>query len=671
LLTQLAPSVSQAGPKKDDKFTMNLDLDQFHTLPRVGHPAIHPGGTSAVLALARLSDDKSKRVSELWQVKLSGEEPASLLLRAEQSCSAPQFGDDGYLYFLSKQDTSSDQENDIGQVWRMREGEDPEAITNEPLGVLEYRVAGSTLVVLAEASSSSGPVANTREKWRDEKKNGPSGLVYTEMNVRSWDHWTGGPAPHFVCSDLKGQGRRDLTPTFDKELRADHGLDWDLSADGKTLVSVCLRQGPDRLDDSSLLLVDTASGGHRHLGQSERMTHLSVKFSSDGKRIAAARHVRERGKHGDIRLVWYASDGGDAHQIAEDWDAQPSIADWHGDDALLVTAPNSGHVPLYRVSIQTNEVVRLTSEAAGGTHSDISCVGDKAMGMRHSFTHPPELFEVALEVQSTPRVISALSGLETSADLAFENLTCIGADNTPVQYFFLPSTKVGPARGTILSIHGGPVSAWGEGWHWRWNPLPLLAAGYNVALPNPRGSSGFGQEFIDGVTGNQWGGPAFQDLMAVTDALCERSDVDADKLVAMGGSFGGYMSNWIGTQTDRFAAIITHASLYRLSAFHGTTDYPAYWAHDMGLNPSEDEEKFDKYSPHKFIDNWKTPVLIIHGEKDYRVPISEALMLFEDLRHREIDAKLLVFPDENHWILAPRNSEQWYRECLLFLDARL
>lgn len=651
---------------------MKLDLDQFLALHRVGHPAIDPEGKRAVLAVSRLNEEKSKRVTELWQLNLDGDEPASVLVSAEQSCHSPQFGNDGSLYFLSKQDTPSDQDNDIEQVWRLRSGGDPQAISNEPLGVLEYRVAGSTLVMLAEAAEDSGAIESTRARWRDQGKNGPSGRVYTEMNVRSWDHWTGGPAPHFVSCDLEGKGRRDLTPTFDRELRADHGLDWDLSSDGKSLVSVCIRPGLDRLDDSSLLLVDTASGAARQLGQLDRITHLSVKFSPDGKQIAAARHRRQRGKHGEIRLVWYASDGGDAHPIAENWDAQPTVADWHGDDALLVTAPASGHVPLYRVCIKTGEVVRISSEAAGGSHSDIQRAGDRAFGLRHCFSSPPELFEVALEEGSTPRVRSALSGVESTVALPFESLRCAGKDGTPVQYFFLPTTcSDAPARGTILSIHGGPVSAWGDGWHWRWNPLPLLAAGYNVALPNPRGSCGFGQAFIEGVTGNQWGGAPYQDLMAVTDALCERDDVDADKLVAMGGSFGGYMSNWIGTQTDRFSAIITHASLYRLSAFHGTTDYPAYWAHDMGLNPSEDAEQFNKYSPHKFIDNWKTPVLIIHGEKDYRVPISEALMLFEDLRYRQIDAKLLVFPDENHWILAPRNAEQWYRECLLFLDARV
>lgn len=650
---------------------MSLDLEQFLTLDRLSQPALHPAGEHAVVCLARLNKEGSKRVSEIWRVDLDGKREPRMAQGGDQACHTPRFDEKGNLYFLSKRSTNSDSENDIDQIWRQEPGGEAKAISDEPLGVLDYRVAGETLILLALHPESTQP--KQREAWRDQQKHGPSGRLYSEMHVRSWDHWMGGPAPHFVVCSAHGKDRRDLTPDFDRELRADHGLAWDLSADGTSLVSVCLGPGPDRLDDSSLLVIDIPSGDHRHLGQEDRVTHEDLRFSRDGTRIAATRHQREHKTHGATKIVIYALKSGETEKIVADWDALPSIADWHGDDALLVTAPTHGEVPLYRVCLRSNQVTRITGDEAGGSHGDIICHGDKAIGMRHRFEHPPELFEVELQAQGTPTLHTSLSGLGAFDPISVESLQCTGEGGTSVQYFFLSAkgASQGQPRPTILAIHGGPVSAWGDGWHWRWNPLPLIAAGYNVALPNPRGSTGFGQEFIEGVTGNQWGAAAYLDLMAVADRLVQRDDVDKDKMVAMGGSFGGYMSNWIGTQTDRFAAIITHASLYRLSAFHGTTDYPAYWAHDMGIAPGEDAAEYDRFSPHRFVDNWKSPVLITHGERDYRVPISEALMLFEDLRRRDIDAKLLVFPDENHWILKPRNAEQWYRECLLFLEARL
>jgi dipeptidyl aminopeptidase/acylaminoacyl peptidase len=210
------------------------------------------------------------------------------------------------------------------------------------------------------------------------------------------------------------------------------------------------------------------------------------------------------------------------------------------------------------------------------------------------------------------------------------------------------------------------MTQFADGWHWRWNPLIPAAAGYAMILPNPRGSTGFGQEFIQGIWNNEWGGACFRDIMAVLDAVCSRDDIDAERVGAMGGSFGGYMANWIGVQTERFRCLMTHAGIYDLGGFTGATDYPSYMYYGLGITPYENPEAFERYSPHRLLANWKTPTLIIHGEKDYRVPIGEALHLFEALCWRGVDAELLVFPDENHWILRPQNIRQWYRVMLEF-----
>ena len=224
---------------------------------------------------------------------------------------------------------------------------------------------------------------------------------------------------------------------------------------------------------------------------------------------------------------------------------------------------------------------------------------------------------------------------------------------------------------TLLWIHGGPIMASGDGWHWRWNPLIPVAAGYAVALPNPRGSTGYGQAFIEGIWRNRYGAECYEDLMAVTDALEARPDLDETRIAAMGGSFGGYMSNWIGGSTDRFRALVTHASLFDFRAFYGVTDLPAFWALELDGTPYADPDAFERYSPHTRVHKWKTPTLVIHGERDYRVPLGEGLALFEALQLHGVDSELLVFPDENHWILKPRNAEVWYGTVLGFLDEHL
>ena len=203
-----------------------------------------------------------------------------------------------------------------------------------------------------------------------------------------------------------------------------------------------------------------------------------------------------------------------------------------------------------------------------------------------------------------------------------------------MQYFVVKPKNAQGRLPTLLWIHGGPIGMTADAWHWRWNPMLAVAQGYAVVQPNPRGSTGFGQQFVQGIWGNVWGDQCYKDLMAVTDAVAARTDVDPNRMMAMGGSFGGYMTNWIGTQTQRFKCLITHACVTTMAQFTGTTDHPAWWYLEMGgEDPYADPDAYDRYAPIRHIKQWKTPALIIHGEKDYRCPIGEGLNLFEALQY--------------------------------------
>jgi dipeptidyl aminopeptidase/acylaminoacyl peptidase len=239
-------------------------------------------------------------------------------------------------------------------------------------------------------------------------------------------------------------------------------------------------------------------------------------------------------------------------------------------------------------------------------------------------------------------------------------------DGTRVQsWLVLPdgASAENPAP-LVLWIHGGPLMSWNS-WSWRWTPWILAARGYAVLLPNPALSQGFGQDFVRRGWG-EWGGAPYTDLMAAVDAAEQRPDIDASRTAAMGGSFGGYMANWIATQTDRFRAIVTHASLWDLDAFTGTTDAAYYWEKEWG-DPLRDPKRYEQNSPHRYADAIRTPMLVIHGDKDYRVPIGEGLRLWYDLQKRGVPSKFLYFPDENHWVLTPGNSQVWYSTVLAFL----
>ena len=248
-------------------------------------------------------------------------------------------------------------------------------------------------------------------------------------------------------------------------------------------------------------------------------------------------------------------------------------------------------------------------------------------------------------------------------------VTATAEDGTPLRaWLVLPdgASATSPAP-LLLWIHGGPLSSWNS-WSWRWNPWLAVAQGYAVLLPDPALSTGYGWDFIQRGWGS-WGAAPYTDLMAVTDEAEIRADIDANRSAAMGGSFGGYMANWVAGHTDRFDGIITHASLWALDQFGPTTDAYHYWRRELSW------ERMLENSPHRHVDAIRTPMLVIHGDRDYRVPIGEALRLWAELseRHQGEDGttphKFLYFPDENHWVLSPQHTKVWYDTVFAFLTA--
>lgn len=662
--------------------TPRFDAERMTELRRVSAVAPSPDGSWLAVAAERLDEKQVRYVSDLWRVPLGDGGDPVRLTRGDTKDGSPCFRRDGSLGFLSNRNPragkAEEDDDKRQQVWLLpAAGGEPQPLTDEPLGVTAFRFArdADRLIVLADVLLDV-PHDQQREHAKDLADNGPSGLHYTTMPVRHWDHWRPRPAPHVIAYAADGTDRRDLTPKADDEFRDSiDGLELDVARDGTRVAIVASRPGPDRIADTYIRVIDVASGAHRDLGAVERTMHGAPVFSPDGATIACTRWPRALGRCGLIELWAFDVDGGDGRAMAPHWDVWPHPQGWTDDGtAVIATADYRGDVPVFRIDASSGEVARITATDTGGSHLNVHVVADRVVGIRHRWCHPPEPFSCALAADAGPKLLANLSGLAPGVltEMArWEEIWVAGDGGTEIQSFIASPRAAGP-HPALLWIHGGPMGQASDGWHWRWNPLICVAAGYVVALPNPRGSTGFGQDMVEGVWNNTWGGACYNDLMAVTDALEARDDVDASRVGAMGGSFGGYMANWIGANTDRFACLMSHAGLYHLEAFHGTTDYPAFMVWEFnGSTPWGQPEVFNRFSPHRGVDNWKTPTLIIHGEKDYRVPISEALLLFEALQHHGVESELLVYPDENHWILKPRNSRDWYRRVLAFADRYL
>lgn len=631
-----------------------FDAARLVRLPRVSSVAPSPCGTWLAVEVGRLDEDTQKVVADLWRVPLEG--APVRLTHGPWSSRSPAFRHDGALCFLSDRPFGRE-EDPKPQVWALAGG-DAVRLTDEPLGVSVFRVASRADCLALLAPLWEGVALEEQGAYdRERSKKGPSVMRFVRQPVRHWDQWVAGPAPHLVVVDE--QGRRDLTPAAGDMLRpADLDLTLDLSADGRTVVVPRQTEGADRMTAVDLWVFDVATGEGRVLGSEANTWLQGPVISPDGARVACTRHRMGTERHGrlDLWLVDLAS--GEGRPVQPGLDLWLTPHSWDG-DALLCTADERGDVPVYRVD--DAGAVRLTGE---GSHLGLRALPGAIAGIRHRVTHPPEPF--VLRAGGEPELLGPLTGFDATGQVTVERLEVPVDDGEVVRGLLVRPQHAGVVP-TLLWIHGGPVGQFADGWHWRWSPLVFAARGYAVALPNPRGSSGAGQAFVEGIWGNTWGGRCYQDVMAVADHLAGRSDLDGARMAAMGGSFGGYMTNWIGSNTDRFRCLVTHASLYHLSAFWGVTDHPSYFQMMLGDDPLADPRAFERYSPHTRIRAWRSPTLILHGEKDYRVPIGEALALFEALQTLGVPSELVVFPDENHWILRPRNVEAWYGAIQAFL----
>ena len=682
----------------------SFDVDAFLAMPRVAGLAVRPDGEQLVVGVSEPDPDNTRFRTSLWALDPRGGGPRRLTRSAEGE-SAPAFLPDGRLLFTSKRGDpdapASERDLDAPALWALPPDGGEPVLLAAPAGGVGAAVvasdAGRVLLTVPLHEGTDDLDADAEHgKAREERK--VSAQLFDGYPVRFWDRWLGPRAPRLFTGDPPAPAD-ETRSEWTCVTPAAHGplieTSADISPDGRTVVTQW-RTDPDDPRDrvADLVAIDLdASGaatGTRTLLAAPRVGHAAPAISPDGSRVACVRSPLSTPQAcADHTLVVVPIAGGEPVDVLPDFDRWPQAPTWTPDGrALVFTADDDGHTLPFRVEVEADgSVVRggpVTRLAAHGAYHALVPArgGDVVYALRSTIGEPPRA--VALDPEGAdqePRLIPTpgaadpgTPAVQKPADARapappgrVERVATTASDGARVPGWLVcppEGAADGPAPLAVF-IHGGPLSSW-AGWHWRWSPHVLAARGWAVLLPDPALSTGYGLAYIQRGWG-RWGAEPYTDIMALVEEVAARDDVDGDRAAALGGSFGGYMANWLAGHTDRFAAIVTHASLWNLEAFHGVTDLGPMWENEFGDRYTE-PERYREWSPHRFVDRISTPMLVIHGERDYRVPVGEGLALWTDLQRHGVEAQYLHFPDENHWVLTPQHARLWYETVLAFLD---
>ena len=640
---------------------------------RIADPRLSPDGRRVLYLRTTTDRESGGRNADIWSVEADGGSPRELIGGDKSEHTARWSPDGRQIAFISNRDGSN-------QAYLANaDGGNVRKVTELAMGVqppLVFSPDGRRLAVISDVYPECPDEACNARRKAEAAKNPVKVRRLTRLLYRHWDEWRENIRHHVFVVDVESRKATDLTPgDFDAPPVQQEEAAVAFTPDGRHLAFVSNREGNDReawTTNNDVWMVPVEGGEARRLTPNPAADVQPV-FARDGRTL----FVRAQRRPGFESDRWYL----DAYDLASGTrrtlfeSPDLSVADFalsSDGAAIYFTASQEAREHLWMVPADGGTPTRV---AQGGTITSPQPGSRFVVFTRSSLTSPPDIFRVPAaggELRALTEANEAL--LEEVAFSKPESHTVKGADGTPIQYWLLKPPGFDPSRRypVVFMIHGGPQGAWEDAWSTRWNPSLWAAQGWVVAAPNPRGSTGFGQPFVDAITGD-WAGKVMVDLNAVFDGVASLPFTDASRMGIAGASYGGYAVNWIIGHTDRFKAAVTHDGVFNLESMALTTEELWFTEWEFGGAPwtSRAREQFLQASPHLHVHKAKTPTLIITNELDFRVPVDQGLQLFTALRRQGVAAEALVFPDEGHWVLGAENSRVWHEAVFGWLHKYL
>jgi dipeptidyl aminopeptidase/acylaminoacyl peptidase len=639
---------------------------------RISEPQVSPDGKRVAFTVSVIDLPANKRRSDLYLVGTDGSGLRRLTTH-ESGDSSPRWSPDGgSVWFLSSRSGSS-------QVWRIAaDGGEAEQVTKLPLDVGAFLLSpdGFRLAVAMEVFPDCGTLECTTKRLEETAARKATGQIFDRLFIRHWDTWSDGRRSHVFVLPASGGEAVDVMKGMDADCPSKpFGGTEEIAftADGGSLVLSARDAGREEAWSTNfdLFLVRAdGTGKPKNLTAANRAWDTQPAFSPDGKTLAYLAMSRPGYEADRFRIVLRSWPEGKDRVLTEAWDLSPQGLAWSPDGKRIYTvAENLGQASLFAVDAAGGAPRILVKD---GTLSSPSPAGGRIVYLSDDMNHPAEIFSVTPEGTDVRAVTKMNAAKVAAARMGeAEQFSFKGAENATVYGYVVKPADFNPAKKYPVAflIHGGPQGSFGNHFHYRWNPQAYAGAGYASVMVDFHGSTGYGQAFTDAI-GGDWGGKPLVDLQkGLEAALARYSWMDGNRACALGASYGAYMINWIqGNWPDRFRCLVSHdGNLDERMAYYDTEElwFPE-WDHKG--TPWENPEGYEKQNPANFVKNWKTPMLVVHGGKDFRIVDSQGMSTFTALQRKGIPSKFLYFPDENHWVLKPANSILWHETVLAWLD---
>lgn len=660
-------SFVSAGEKKA------LSFDDFIKIKRVSDPQLSPDGKQIALVITEMDLEANRGNSDIWLVPASGGQPVCLVSDPKADYF-PRWSPDGKtIAFISTRSGSA-------QIWIIpANGGEAKKLTDFPGGVnsFSWSRSGRYLLVTSSVFPDCPDLEANRKKFEEQEKSKVKARIYDHLLFRHWNSWFDGTRSHLFLFPLDGGKPLDLTPgDFDTPPIALGGnLDFALSPDEKEIAFVRNIDPEFRLGlgTNNDVFLTTPEGTKIEKLTTSKANDIDPQYSPDGRFLAYRAMARPGFEADKLDIILYDRQKKTFKNLTEKLDYSASEFIWSPDSqAIYFLCEEKARTAIFKVTLATGKIEKII-DGFYLSNLQISPEGKILYGLKQAINHPNDVFSLDLKSKKLTQITDIngqlLASLEMNPAEDFWFESC--GDKVHGLLLKPPFFDPGKKYPLVMLIHGGPQGAWEDNFHYRWNAQMFAAPGYVVAMVNFHGSTGYGQAFTDSISGD-WGGKPYQDILNAVRYLQDNySFIDKEKLGAAGASYGGYMIDWIESQTDIFDCLISHSGVFDLRSEYGATEELWFPEWEFRGTPWTNPEMYQKFSPSSYVQNFKTPCLVIHSANDFRVPLEQGLQFFTSLQRMGVPSRLLYFPDEDHFVQKPLNARLWWKTVLEWLETYL